>query len=58
MSFTSFLDQMPDKKKTEFLEEFQNKYMQKKIIYNRRHNNEEETCTLDMYRVLVLYAQK
>lgn len=58
MSFTSFLDQMPQKLKTEFNEEFKNEYMRRKVIFKRRQNNEEQTVILDMYRVLIIYAQK
>lgn len=58
MSFTSFLDNMPQNLKTDFNEEFKNEYMQKKVIFKRRQNNEEQTVILDMYRVLIVYARK
>ncbi|XP_032684967.1 juvenile hormone acid O-methyltransferase-like [Odontomachus brunneus] len=58
MSFISFLDNMPKNLKTDFYEEFKSEYMQRKVIFKRRQNNEEQTVILDMYRVLVLYAKK
>ncbi|XP_014484097.1 PREDICTED: juvenile hormone acid O-methyltransferase-like, partial [Dinoponera quadriceps] len=58
MSFMSFLDYMPQKLKTEFNEEFENEYMKRKVIFKRRQHNEEQTIILDMYRVLIVYAQK
>lgn len=58
MSFISFLDQMPQKLKTEFLEEFKNEYMKRKLIFKRLQNNKEQTIILDIYKDLVIYAEK
>ncbi|XP_011136977.1 juvenile hormone acid O-methyltransferase-like [Harpegnathos saltator] len=57
MAFISLLN-MPQDVKTEFWEEVKNEYMQKKIIFKRQQNDEDQTVILDMYRVLLVYAEK
>ncbi|XP_018347581.1 PREDICTED: juvenile hormone acid O-methyltransferase-like [Trachymyrmex septentrionalis] len=56
LSILTFLDNMPNVLRNDFKNIFRHEYMRRLINYKSIHNNEEHT--LDLYKELIIYAQK
>lgn len=56
LSILPFLEDMPHDLMEEFKNVFTYEYLRRKIKYKLMHNDEE--LTLDLYKGLVVYAQK
>jgi juvenile hormone acid methyltransferase len=58
ISIYPFLDKMSHDQKEEFKKEFTREFEERKITYKTIQNNQEQTFVLDLYKILIVNAQK
>ncbi|CAL1687505.1 unnamed protein product [Lasius platythorax] len=58
ISIYPFLDKMPHDRKEEFKNEFTREFEKRKITYKTIQNNQEQRFVLDLYKILIVNAQK
>ncbi|XP_070166753.1 juvenile hormone acid O-methyltransferase-like isoform X2 [Polyergus mexicanus] len=57
-SIYPFVDKMPHDLQEEFKNEYTRKFVEKKVTYKTIQNNQEQILMLDLYKLLIVYAQK
>jgi len=58
ISIYPFLDKMPHDQIEEFKSEFTREFMKRKLACKTIQNNQEQTNFIDLYKILIVYAEK